>query len=537
MADQIRAVAYARVSTREQAENATSIPAQLEAIRHYCKQKGWILVNEFIDAGRSAKTDERPEFQHMIALAKKNNRGFDVIVVHKFDRFSRSRDDHVIYKSLLRKIGVNVYSATEQTDPDTPHGFLIEGILEVISEFYNLNLRKEVFKGMKENTKMGYRNGGVAPYGYRLSKVSNVDGGIKTILVLGPDEEVNVVKRIFHMYVYEGCGAKKIASTLNEEGIPSAKGGKWAYTSIHSILHNEAYKGDMIWNKYDYNLGKKMKPKSEWIVNKDAHPAIIGRETFELVEVKSRERSPRSNPFVPGKSPFILRGLLKCPKCNFNMVSSQSGGKTKAGISRKYYVCGTYLRKGKQACEYISFNKEKIESIVKEVILKEFTMMCLPNSLLHEIQNYNNEKNRELRYKHDALERDIELSNDRVQMLQQDLKITPDNETIKKYIEDLKSQIEEYKNQLSDINSILSTKINYDNDVEIIVGDLKNIVTTFSSKLPTEQNIILHKYVDKITVNNFNNIVSIYLKIVSPVTKSTDETILLEKVLYGEYLR
>ena len=96
-------------------------------------------------------------------MAKKQNRNFDVIVVHKFDRFSRSRDDHVIYKSLLKKLSVFAYSVSEQTDPETPHGFLIEGIMEVISEFYNLNLRNEVFKDMKENAKRGFHNGVLLP--------------------------------------------------------------------------------------------------------------------------------------------------------------------------------------------------------------------------------------------------------------------------------------------------------------------------------------------------------------------------------------
>jgi len=53
-------------------------------------------------------------------LAKKQNRNYDNIVVHKFDRFSRNREDHVIYKSLLKKMGEFVYSVTEQTDPDPP---------------------------------------------------------------------------------------------------------------------------------------------------------------------------------------------------------------------------------------------------------------------------------------------------------------------------------------------------------------------------------------------------------------------------------
>ncbi|MCB2342544.1 recombinase family protein [Clostridium estertheticum] len=188
MPKEIRAVSYARVSSREQAEKELSIPAQLEAMRNFCKQKGWKLVHEYIDAGKSAKTDDRPEFQRMIAMAKKYNRNFDNIVVHKFDRFSRNREDHVIYKSLLKKMGVLVYSVSEQTDPDTPHGFLIEGIMEVMSEFYNLNLRNEVFKGMKENARRGFHNGGTAPYGYRLNKVNESSGTTKSILVPGPDD-------------------------------------------------------------------------------------------------------------------------------------------------------------------------------------------------------------------------------------------------------------------------------------------------------------------------------------------------------------
>jgi DNA invertase Pin-like site-specific DNA recombinase len=174
MDKEIKAAVYARVSSKEQADRETSIPAQLEAIQSYCSQKGWTIIEEFIDSGKSAKTDDRPEFQRMIALAKKKDRDFTAIVVHKFDRFSRNRDDHIIYKSLLKKIGVTVYSVTEQTDPDTPHGFLLEGIMEVISEFYNMNLKEESVKGLKQNALQGYHNGGRPPYGYRLSHTTQV---------------------------------------------------------------------------------------------------------------------------------------------------------------------------------------------------------------------------------------------------------------------------------------------------------------------------------------------------------------------------
>jgi len=111
--DQIRIAAYARVSSKKQAEKELSIPAQLKAIRKYCQDKNYKLVAEYIDEGKSAKTADRPAFQKMIAIAKKQNRHFNAIIIHKFDRFSRSREDHVIYKALLKKHGVHVYSVTE----------------------------------------------------------------------------------------------------------------------------------------------------------------------------------------------------------------------------------------------------------------------------------------------------------------------------------------------------------------------------------------------------------------------------------------
>ena len=127
---------------------------------------------------------------------------------------------------------------------------------------------------MKENTKRGFRNGGVAPYGYRLNRVTESSGVLKTILVPGPDEEITAVKRIFHNYVYDNMGYKKIASDLNIEGILPSSGTPWSYSSIHSILHNEAYIGNTIWNMYDYAKGKKKKSEEDWIRQDNTHAAL-----------------------------------------------------------------------------------------------------------------------------------------------------------------------------------------------------------------------------------------------------------------------
>ncbi|OKP99241.1 MULTISPECIES: recombinase family protein [Paenibacillus] len=275
-------VIYLRVSSEQQANKELSIPAQREALIKYAEDKGWSVVDEYIDEAKSAKTDARPEFQRMIAAAQKSDKGFQMILVHKFDRFSRSRADHVIYKALLKKQGVIVTSASEPTEPDTPHGVLLEGMLEVISEFYNVNLRHETLKGMRENAVQGYHCGGRAPFGYRRKRE-----GVKVTYCLGSNEEVGIVQTIFELAA-EGWGGKRIMRELNRIG---AGGRRWTPSTVLSILSNQAYRGYRIWNKKCIVEGTR-NSEIEWIVVKDAHPPIIDDKLWNAAQSVLELRRP-----------------------------------------------------------------------------------------------------------------------------------------------------------------------------------------------------------------------------------------------------
>lgn len=272
---------YLRVSSEQQAERQLSIPAQREALHQHAVQNGWNIVEEYVDEARSAKSDDRDDFQRMIADARKPCSPFQAILVHKFDRFSRSRADHVIYKALLKKQGIFVFSATEPTELDTPHGMLLEGMLEVISEFYNVNLKHETLKGMRENAEQGFHCGGRAPFGYRLART-----GSKVNYVPGPEEEVNIIRQIFSMAA-DGMGGKKIARTLNEQKIPIGR--KWPPSTILAILGNEAYLGHRVWNKKQ-ETGGRNRPQSEWVVTENCHPAIISRDLWDIAHSHLRIR-------------------------------------------------------------------------------------------------------------------------------------------------------------------------------------------------------------------------------------------------------
>jgi len=163
-------VLYARVSSEKQAEKDLSIPAQLKALRKHALDRGWNMVAEYVDEAESARSASRPAFQGMIAAAKKKERSFEAILVWKLSRFARNREDSILYKSLLRKRGITVISINEQID-DTAAGKLLEGMIEVIDEFYSTNLAQDTMRGMKENISRGFFNGGTTPFGYKKIRV------------------------------------------------------------------------------------------------------------------------------------------------------------------------------------------------------------------------------------------------------------------------------------------------------------------------------------------------------------------------------
>jgi len=203
----MKTVIYARVSSEKQAEKDLSIPAQLKTLRKYALERNWEIISEYVDEAESAKSANRPAFQEMIAAAKKKEKPFDSILVWKLSRFARNREDSIIYKSLLRKRGISVISINEQID-DSASGRLLEGMIEVIDEFYSANLAQDTMRGMKENISRGFFNGGNVPFGYRKVKVP-VNGSQKTKLELN-ESEAQIVKRAFQMSL-KGKGGKEIA--------------------------------------------------------------------------------------------------------------------------------------------------------------------------------------------------------------------------------------------------------------------------------------------------------------------------------------
>src|SRR5687767_7181155 len=109
-------VLYARVSTDKQAQKELSIPAQLQAMRDYARQRGWTVLQEFVEPGASGRTADRPALQKLLALCKGSEPKADIVLVHKIDRLARSVYDYATIRALLKQHDIRLASVVENAD-------------------------------------------------------------------------------------------------------------------------------------------------------------------------------------------------------------------------------------------------------------------------------------------------------------------------------------------------------------------------------------------------------------------------------------
>src|SRR5262249_6178579 len=149
-----RAGLYLRASSAGQIDKdydpeGFTIPAQRELTTRKATELGAGVVVEVViewaEKAVSAKTQDRPKLQEMLAYVKTHQ--LDYMIVHKLDRMARNRLDHLLIKLALREAGVTLVSVTEQIDDDTVTGVLLDGVISTMNEVYSLNLRTEVIKG------------------------------------------------------------------------------------------------------------------------------------------------------------------------------------------------------------------------------------------------------------------------------------------------------------------------------------------------------------------------------------------------------
>lgn len=352
-----KAALYAMYSSDNQ--RSESIDAQLRAMQNYCQQNHILIVETYIDEAKSATTDHRPSFQKMIADSKYHQ--FNIILVHKLDRFARNRYDSAVYKRELKKNGVSVYSVLEDLD-DSPESIMMESMLEGMSEYYSQNLAREVMKGMRETALQCKHTGGKPPLGYDL----NTDG--KLIINQG---EAEVVQQIFKMYL-GNYSYSKMAEVLNKKGYRTKTGSLFRKNSFYSILRQEKYTGVYIWNRASAKQNgmrnnHKSKALKDQVMIQGGCPNIISRSYFEEVQKKMQERA-HGKAESKARRYYMLggKGFLQCGICGKSMTGTVRKSHGKTYIT---YQCPSH--KAKQ-CETKEVRADRLNLIVAQQLAEFF---------------------------------------------------------------------------------------------------------------------------------------------------------------------
>ena len=351
-----RAAIYARVSDKSQdTEEKTSISEQIGEMEAYCEGKGLTITARYQEVGRGW-SKKRPEFQRMLADARKGR--FDTIVCWKSDRLSRGMYPAAALMEVVEAHQIRLEAVMDAIDMKT------FGLMAAIGKIELDNFRERSTMGKRGTAKQGRVPTGGLPYGYRIG-----DDGRPGVV----EEQAEVVRRIFHMYVHEGMGSPSIAVRLTDEGIPTQTGKSlWRQSYIHYVLANATYTGTWVYGKERHistEDGTKSydQPRDTWI--EVPVPPLMDEETWERAQALKKQRSRRARRNT--KVLYMLQHLLKCGECghNFHAKSTwrttnvRNGKKYRYDLPtpRRYYLCNGQHSMRLRCRERPSIRAERLE--------------------------------------------------------------------------------------------------------------------------------------------------------------------------------
>ncbi len=335
----MKVAAYIRVSTHMQVEEGYSLSAQKERLKAFAYSQGWEIVQFFVDEGISAKDMDRPELQRMLKGVREEM--FDIVLVYKLDRLTRSVIDLDKLLTEFSKHNVMFKSSTEVYDTTTATGRLFIRLVASMAQWERENLGERIRMGMEQKAQEGKWVINRIPFGY-----SRVEGDFLEIV----EQEAIIVRKIFELYLSGKYGVGKIAKMLNDRKYKTKSGANWGFNSVHYILTNPLYTGTM---RYNYRMNKE-----QYFEIDGAVPEIIKEADFNLVQETLKRRST-SHP-KKATSPYIFTSVLKCSRCGGNMDGHQSQSKRKD----KTYISYSYYCKNKRfgTCDQSNIAQNYLES-------------------------------------------------------------------------------------------------------------------------------------------------------------------------------
>lgn len=392
-----------RVSSKQQLHN-DDIPVQrAEAEQYIAKQPEWIFDKEYIEKAVSAyknSVKDREVLKQILEDAREKQ--FEVLLTYMSDRIGR-QEEYSFYVATLNQLGIEVWTIKDGQLKTQEH---VDKLLNFIRFWQNEGESKKtgmrVRDARKEMVKAGKFVGGKAPYGYHLIPsgiISNHGRSLKKLEIV--EAEADVVRKIYHLAVYQGMGYEKIAKTLNKEGVRAITTDKWKSGTIAGILKNPVYMGYYAVNRRVNQGGFTRLDRKDWIYSEKQikELEIISPFVWEKAQDIRETRKDKLNdsrqqtlkqyeeqyktPFTT-KGKLVLLNLAYCGYCGRRLKNGSYCNRwtTKAG-EEKVSFTGRYVcpnKCPKRSC----YSQDYLETVVFNVVadcLKEIKTIDISKDL------------------------------------------------------------------------------------------------------------------------------------------------------------
>lgn len=380
-----RVAVYARVSC-DKDTMLHSLAAQIDYYRKYIiRNPEWTFVGVYADEAKTGTKDDREQFQKLLSDCRSGL--IDMVVTKSISRFARNTVTLLGTVRELKELGINVFFEEQNISSISEEGELMLTLLASQAQEESLSCSENC----KWKIRMGFERGQpntCTMLGYRL-----VNGEITLV----PDE-AEIVKEIFNLYL-SGCGVQKIANTLNEHSVRTEKIPFWHLDTIHRILRNEKYIGDLLLQKsMSVSHLTKRQIKNEGQLPQyyitDDHEPIVSREVFAAVQKESQRRA-EEHKYGPGDK-SVFTGKIHCAICGKNY-------RRKTTPYNTVWCCSTFNTRGKAYCASKVIPEETLKNCIAEALGENaftedgFTyavdhIIAEPENRLHLVMNDGTEK-------------------------------------------------------------------------------------------------------------------------------------------------
>lgn len=331
--------AYCRVST-EKEDQLNSLDAQKRFFTEYTQKTGDTLVRLYADEGLSGtKTKNRKEFLRLMRDAEGGL--FDLVVVKDISRFARNTVDLLQNIRKLKALGIETQFLTANMTSMGNSEFVLT-IFGALAQEESANTSKRVKFGKKLNAEKGRVPNIVYGYNKTIGDYFNL-----TI----NEQEAAVIRRIYDLYIKEGCGAAKISNALNSEGLRTKRNCAWSQNAVCRILTNELYTGKIVNGKQEVTdfltSTRGTKDETEWMVTERPDLRIIEPEVQERAKeimagrglVFRVDKQRQSNQ-------YLFSTLIKCKECGWSFR------RTVRTYKNTYvrWVCSGHNGRGADSC-------------------------------------------------------------------------------------------------------------------------------------------------------------------------------------------